>query len=478
MKKILIFSIIISVLTSCYDEFRLDNEFSAVAFSNVTGGSNEQGVLWRTVVKDEGLKLNAGVYLAGILDNEKERWVDFELDPALLSGTDYTLLPSDYYTLSNNSRFIIPSGKSIGTVEVLLDSIKFLNDPLAIKANYAIPFKLTETSEDSILSTQNTQILVLKYINRQEGYYNQKANYATINNAGDTLNTGSVENLLMASTLAYNSVQTNGTINIGDYYNMKYVVNDNNEVSVEYVPNLDPIEIRNVALESKVIAAKVSDWEVADAIKDDYQPTSSEDKNGAAFGNWPNPNAWDFVEYEFPSTYSITNSNVYWWTDLGGIQIPYNTYLEYWDLDSEEWKLISGSIVVNGVSIPDDQYGLTTYDENNKAPGTDADMYNETFFDPITTNKVRIHFISIESQGILEWQVWGLPASSSLETASYKTIISNGVSNYDPAKSSFDLKYRIYYKDQNDVVLDYYTDVYSNIKWRNRIRDGVNEWRR
>ena len=72
MKKILIFSIIISVLTSCYDEFRLDNEFSAVAFSNATGGSNEQGVLWRTVVKDEGLKLNAGVYLAGILDNEKE----------------------------------------------------------------------------------------------------------------------------------------------------------------------------------------------------------------------------------------------------------------------------------------------------------------------------------------------------------------------------------------------------------------------
>ena len=74
MKKILIFLVLITAFTSCYDEFRLDNEYSSVAFSSADGGSNEIGVLWRTAVKGEGLNVNAGIYLAGILDNGKERW--------------------------------------------------------------------------------------------------------------------------------------------------------------------------------------------------------------------------------------------------------------------------------------------------------------------------------------------------------------------------------------------------------------------
>ncbi len=200
MKKILIFLVIICIFTSCYDDFRLDNDNTTVAFSAVTGGSNEPGVLWRTVVKDEGLSLDAGVYLAGILENTKERWVDFQIDPSLLVGTKYTLLPKEYYKLSNDKQFVIHAGESIGKVKVILDSIKFLNDPKTITANYAIPFKLIKTSEDSILSKQSTQILVIKYINHQDGFYNHSGNFETFSASGASLNKGAIDNEIMAST--------------------------------------------------------------------------------------------------------------------------------------------------------------------------------------------------------------------------------------------------------------------------------------
>jgi hypothetical protein len=152
MKKILILLIVSGFLAGCYPEFRNDYPYTTVAFTNATGGLTTAGQLGRTVVKDEGLKLDFGIYLGGVIENNEERWAKFTIDPTLLASTPYVLMPSDYYTLSNTNTITIPSGDWVGKITIKLDSIKFLNDPEAAHYHYAIPFRLTETSADSINS--------------------------------------------------------------------------------------------------------------------------------------------------------------------------------------------------------------------------------------------------------------------------------------------------------------------------------------
>ncbi|WMI65211.1 DUF1735 domain-containing protein [Aestuariibaculum sp. YM273] len=484
MKKLLIFLVLISVLTSCYDDFRLDNEFSSVAFASADGGSDEPGVLWRTVVKGEGLKLNAGIYLAGILDNGKERWADFELDPTLLDGTGYTLLPSDYYSLSNASRFVIPKGEMVGTVEVTLDSINFLEDPLTSQRTYALPFRLMETSEDSILSTQSTQILVVKYMNQYEGFYNQTGSFQTLSaDESELLNSGDIENVITASTIVLDSVEMNGSMNlVGPDYKIKMRVNADNTVSLQYSPNLNADNSpKNIALDATVTAPNASPWENKDGIKEGVDPTASNDRgsSGLAFGNWPLFDTWDYVEYDFGGDYLITESNIYWFADsdpgVGGVSKPYNTYLQYWDSESESWNVLYNNNVVNGTEVSEANYFLDdgTYTSENPAPGTLLNQYNTTTFDPVTTSKVRVYFKSVDASGILEWKVWGIQAPSGYESSPIGSIVENGENTYNPETGVFTLNYSVYY-----ALEDYHTNVTTILEWRNRIRDGVNEWRR
>ena len=482
MKKILIFLVLITAFTSCYDEFRLDNEYSSVAFSSADGGSNEIGVLWRTAVKGEGLNVNAGIYLAGILDNGKERWADYEIDPTLLTGTDYEMLPSSYYTLSNTNRFVIPSGETAGTISIALDSVNFINDTQATKAHYAIPFRLTETSEDSILSTQNTQILVLKYINQYHGYYNQEGTFKTVSPEGETLNSGLIDNVITANTIFLDSIETNGAMNLlGEDYKMKMNINADNTVSLEYSPNLNADNSpKNIALDATVTAPNVSSWENTDGIHDGEDPTASNDRgaSGLAFGNWPLFDTWDYVEYDFGGDYFITQSDIYWFADsdpgVGGVSKPYNTYLEFWNPDTETWEVLYKNNIVNDAPISEANYYLDdgTYTSDNPSPGSKLNQYNTTTFDAITTSKIRVNFKSVDASGILEWKVWGIPAPSGYETSPIATITENGESTYNPETGTFTLNYTVNY-----ALESYHTDVTTTMVWRNRIRDGVNEWR-
>jgi carbonic anhydrase/acetyltransferase-like protein (isoleucine patch superfamily) len=132
----------------------------------------------------------------------------------------------------------------------------------------------------------------------------------------------------------------------------------------------------------------VSTWEKLNAINDGYEPQNSSDKGPAAYGNWnqaANFNKWNWVEYDFSGFYLINQSDVYWWTDGGGIQIPYDTYLSYSNIFTGEWEKPT-NIVGNGIL---------------------ADQYNVTTFSPVLTNKIRVYFVSTAAQGILEWKVFG-----------------------------------------------------------------------
>lgn len=481
MKKYIIILVVGILLTGCYDQFRRNYKYQTVAFSNANGGSGKSGVLYRTVVKGEGLELNYGVYLAGVINNEKKRWVKFEIDPSLLNGTPYKLMPKDYYTLSNNNKFIIPKGKFIGKVTIKLDSTKFVNDPHAVKPYYAIPFRLTSTSVDSILATQDTKIVVIKYINRFTGFYNQTGSFTTYNSSGTQINKGTIDNVIHAETVMLNTVRTNGLGNQkGANYMMDITVSQisnnnvtgstassansaisassvtgNVNVSLKYHPNPKPPQVTNIAVipSTKVSTSHVSPWETLNAINDGAPVSSSADL--PRYGNWPAGTTWQWVQYNFGNTYKISKIRVYWGSDGGGLQPPTDSYVQYKDLKTGKLVKIPNSTVPNALNT------FNTF----------------VFPSPITTSTLRLNMILGSGPGagtaIVEWQVFGMPAPVTPEQAKIKNIATaNKASKYNASKSIFNLNYRINYVNGN------YTIVNTKMVWRNRIRDGVNEWRR
>lgn len=173
-------------LVACeeYEDYLVDYKFSAVYFAT-------QRPL-RTIVAYDDMQFKVGVALAGKRENNSEEWASYTIAPELLSdpevmdGNTFTLLPSEYYTLSNTEQMVVPEGKFIGDVTVTLNREAFTSDPLAHQNTYALPLKLVETSADSILSgtydqdgnvltlPKNYTVVVVKYISPLHGVYYHK----------------------------------------------------------------------------------------------------------------------------------------------------------------------------------------------------------------------------------------------------------------------------------------------------------------
>jgi hypothetical protein len=136
----------------------------------------------------------------------------------------------------------------------------------------------------------------------------------------------------------------------------------------------------------EVITSHVSPWETLSAVNDGFDPLSSADNSNSAYGNWDGSNnQWHWVEYRWDDYYTIERSDIYWWEDGAGIVIPNETYQEYWDLSEQRW-----------IPLP-----------NAEGNGMERNTYNITTFDPVFTNRIRVHMVSTISTGILEWRVWG-----------------------------------------------------------------------
>lgn len=176
-------------MTSCYDDYVKDFEYDAVYFTY------QHDV--RTFVVGEGMKVNFGVGLGGVLTNDRNRIVDFAIDTMLIrpdlvglaaltemkeSSLDYIksstagvnklmLLPASYYSLSDRSKFIIQNEKNAGMVTIRPDSAAFLADTLSLNPNYVLPLRITSADADSVLSTKMTTIIGVKYENMLFGNY-------------------------------------------------------------------------------------------------------------------------------------------------------------------------------------------------------------------------------------------------------------------------------------------------------------------
>lgn len=212
MKKILkITSIIILatvIFSSCkkYDSYIQDFDYSTVYF-----GSQKP---LRTIVAYDDMSFKVGVTIGGVRSNNANQTIKYEIDPTLLttvSGANrFTLLPSNYYTLSNNNTMIIPEGELIGDVKVTLNKALFTADPKALTNTYALPLRIMSSTTDSILRGNSNvnlpgkdyTILVVKYISPYHGTYYHK---------------GKETNLIDNSVVVYTNrdLNQNATWNLG-----------------------------------------------------------------------------------------------------------------------------------------------------------------------------------------------------------------------------------------------------------------------
>jgi DUF1680 family protein len=121
------------------------------------------------------------------------------------------------------------------------------------------------------------------------------------------------------------------------------------------------------------------------AIKDQYEPTSSGDTNYPYLHWWPAHNTSEYVQYDFNTEHTVSESKVYWYDDgpWGGCRIPASYQLFY--KKDGEWVPVK-----------------------NTTPYTiSKDSYNKVTFEPVNTTalKMVIQLPADNSTGIHEWAV-------------------------------------------------------------------------
>lgn len=140
----------------------------------------------------------------------------------------------------------------------------------------------------------------------------------------------------------------------------------------------------NIAKNATASASYCSSWESISALNDGYDPSSSNDRTYSVYGNWPETGK-QWVQYDFSENYTISQCDIYWFSDGQGIDVPYSYKIQYWN--GSKWANVK------------------------KASGlkTAVNQYNTTTFTPVTTKSIRIQMESTEkSTGILEWKVQGI----------------------------------------------------------------------
>jgi hypothetical protein len=80
-------------------------------------------------------------------------------------------MPTDYFTISDNSKMVIKSGTHMGSVVIKADSARFLKDAATLRPGYAIPFYITSADADSIHRAKRAAVVALKYENMLFGNY-------------------------------------------------------------------------------------------------------------------------------------------------------------------------------------------------------------------------------------------------------------------------------------------------------------------
>lgn len=191
MKKfILLLAISSFAFTSCYDDYLIDYDTQAVGFANHTDV--------RSVIVGEGMKFSTGVALGGVINNEADRVISYEIDESLVNDEtlnalkthslgyitslfgnidELHMLPEEEYNLKNSGgqpgKTVIRAGSHLGTIEIQVDSTAFLNGGNRLVPDHVIPFRITDTGSDDlqIMAGYETTVIAVRYENMLFGNY-------------------------------------------------------------------------------------------------------------------------------------------------------------------------------------------------------------------------------------------------------------------------------------------------------------------
>jgi hypothetical protein len=190
MKKFLYLAITAMLLTGCYEPYVKDYDWSGVYIAYQYD--------LRSLVVGEGMKFKVGAVLGGVINNNKDRYVDFVVDNALITDsltafggttamdgmkltpsqnyvslaiskagiTSLTPVPSNLYSLSASDRIIISKGNHTGTMTFKADSLAFISDPNAgHNPYYAIAWRITSADADVVINEKSFGIIALRLEN-------------------------------------------------------------------------------------------------------------------------------------------------------------------------------------------------------------------------------------------------------------------------------------------------------------------------
>jgi len=203
-----------------------DYKYTAIYFPHAS--------IERTVIAGEYMNIGVGIYLGGRIKNTQEEWATYTLDPEILAGTSYTLLPENYYSIETGDRVVIPIDKFHGFTTVSIDQDQFCADSLALTSTYALGFRLLDTSVDTILQNMDTTIITFRYINTYDGnyYHKGRAIAYTDGNPIDTMHYPE-DDYWKLNTFSTNGVTAPemGNISGSDYY-MDLIIQPDNSVTM------------------------------------------------------------------------------------------------------------------------------------------------------------------------------------------------------------------------------------------------------
>lgn len=256
MKKILLYTLGLLSLSSCYEDYVSDYDWTGVYFAK------QHNV--RTVVVGEDMAIEVGVVMSGVLKNEKNRNVGYRINDDLVTAdgaingfknhpdafvknyftndkvTEITPIPRNWYRTAYDNTITIPKGDHLGRMRVEFDAEKFLNAEKDTKLPYyVLPLEITDPgSIDKILEGMSTTLIGIRYENKLFGNYwhggmsevrdfdgtvlKQERYYTAIPQAENR-----VYNL---TTVGVNSLETN---KIGpDAGSIRITLNDDNTITV------------------------------------------------------------------------------------------------------------------------------------------------------------------------------------------------------------------------------------------------------
>lgn len=189
MKKILLFTLGLLSLSSCYEDYVSDYDWTGVYFAK------QHNV--RTLVVGEKMSIEVGVQLSGVMQNETNRKINYRINNDLVNAedaiigfqthqdafvrefftqtgvTEITPMPTEWYSCANEDVIIIPKGDHLGRMKVDFDEEKILNAPKnTLLPYYILPLEITDAQNvDKIVEGKSTTLIGIRYENMLFGNY-------------------------------------------------------------------------------------------------------------------------------------------------------------------------------------------------------------------------------------------------------------------------------------------------------------------